>query len=132
MGASGSHIRGRQQEDFYLLCAAVVLLLVGAPTARGPETGGGVRLVRQTHHLLSHPVIGAPPHRSLRLTVRNHVDLMQVIGRSTVAGRSRLVSLGVGLTRVCPLLDDRRHPRFRHLRGQTTGESDFHVPALLR
>lgn len=118
--------------DFYLLCAAVVLLLGGVPTARTPEAGGGERLVRQSHHLLSHPVVSAPPHHSLRLTVGNHVDLRQLIGRSLVADWGRIVSLGVSLNRVCPLLDDRGHPRFSHLRVQTTEESDVHIPTLLR
>lgn len=88
----------------------VVLLLGGGTPA--PEAGGGVGLVGQPHHLLSRPVLGAPPHQSLRLTVRNHVHVRQLIGRSLVAGRVGVVGVGVGLTRVGPLLDDGGHPRF--------------------
>lgn len=110
---------------FYLLGAAVVVLLAAVvPTARtGADTGGRVGQVRQAHHLLGHPVIGAPPHQSLRRIVRNHVDLRQLTGRPRVVGRGRVVTL----TRVCPLLDDGGHPRLGHLRDQKTEGSDFEI-----
>lgn len=94
----------------------VLLLVAVVPSARtGADTGGRVGQVRQAHHLLGHPVISVPPRQALRLVVRNHVDLA---GRPHVAGRGRIVRLGVTLTRVCPLLDDRGHPRLGHLRVQ--------------
>lgn len=106
----------------------VLLLVAVVPTARTcADTGGRVGQVRQAHHLLGHPVISAPPHQALGLIVRNHVDLRQLTGRAHVAGRGRIVRLGVTLTRVCPLLDDRGHPRLGHLRVQRTEGSDFSI-----
>lgn len=102
----------------------MALAVVCAPRARGvAETGGGVRQVGQSHHLLSHSVIAAPSHQSLRLAVRYHVHLGQLIGRASVVGSGRVQALGVwvDLTRVCPLLDDRGHPGIRHLESSERG-----------
>lgn len=104
----------------------MALVLVCAPCTRGvAETGRGVWQVRQSHHLLSHSVITVPSHQSLCLAVWYHVNLSQLIGRPSMVGSGRVqglgvgvvVGVGVGLTWVCPLLDDRGDPGFRHLEG---------------
>lgn len=60
MALSNTHLRS----------IAVALVLVCAPCSGGIVDTGGVRQVRQSHHLLSHSVISVPSHQLLRLVVR--------------------------------------------------------------
>lgn len=119
------HISTTTLTNTHLLSVDVALAVVCAPRAGGvAETGSGVRQVGQSHHLLSHSVIAAHSHQPLRLAVRYHVHLGQLIGRSSVVGSCRVQALGVrvDLTWVCPLLDDRGHPGIRHLEGSERGK----------
>lgn len=104
------------------LVALVALVVVCAGCARRvAETGCCVRQVRQPHHLLGHSVLAVAPHHPLGLVVREHVHRSHLTAGPGLARAHRVQDVGLTRVRGRPLLDDRGHPRIRHLHSPEAG-----------
>lgn len=100
----------------YLLVVGVALLLVCEPHGGAvAQTGGAEGQVGQSHQLF----LSAEPGQSLRLAIRHHVHLRDLLGRGRGGAgvQGVVVRLRGGLACEHPLLDDRGDSGFRHLEG---------------